>query len=172
MHSQAAVFWGGMWWCISSMVGVRGGSATDDRVKAVDGVVRQMTRGSWATAFGDMRRCCQRKGVGATGGVVGGRHALVGHDKQQSTKGEREGGVKLLTRWLVLCACSPEEDGGELWCLARVGVGLLTHWVPRAKMGGGQCHLLCFVWFAPSNKKSAMLGPEVIDIRSFLSDVE
>ncbi len=32
------------------------------------------------------------KGVGATGGVVGGRHALVGRDKQQSTKGERGGG--------------------------------------------------------------------------------
>ncbi len=98
---------GRTWWCVGGMVGGRGGSATDDTVKAVDRVVQQTTRGLWAAAFGDMRRCCRGKGVGATGGVVGGWHALVGHDKQQSTKGDREGGVKPLTRWLVLRACSP-----------------------------------------------------------------
>ncbi len=55
--------------------------------------------------------------------------------------------------------------------MARVGVGLLTHRVPRAK-GGGQCHSLRSVWFAPSSEKLATPDPEVIDVRSFLSDVE
>ncbi len=56
--------------------------------------------------------------------------------------------------------------------MAWVGVGLLMHWVPRAKMGGGQCHLLCLVWFVLSSEKLATPGPDVIDVRSFLSDVE
>ncbi len=72
---------GGMWQCIGGMVvGRGGGCATDNTVEAVDGVVQRMTRGLWATAFGDMQRCCRGKGVGAMGSVVGGRHALVGRD--------------------------------------------------------------------------------------------
>jgi hypothetical protein len=84
------VFWGG---CGGALAAWSGGEvATDNTVEAVDGVVRRTTQGSWAMAFGDMQWCFGGKGIGAMGGVVGGRHALVGRDKQQSTKGERERG--------------------------------------------------------------------------------
>jgi hypothetical protein len=68
--------------------------------------------GPWHWGGGGPQRCCRGKGVGAMGGGVGGWHALVGRDKQQSTKGEREGGVKPLTCWLVLRACSPGQRWG------------------------------------------------------------
>ncbi len=164
---------GGTCQCVGGMVGGRGGCMTDNTVEAVDGVMQWMTRGLWAEVFGDMRLCCQVKGVGAMGGVVGGRHALVGHDKQQSTKGEREGGGKPLTCWLVLRPCSPGQRWGGQQRLARAGVGLLMHRVTRVTMGGGdQCHSLFLVWFTPFSNKLVMPGPDVIDVRSFLSDVE
>jgi hypothetical protein len=51
-----------------------------------EGAVQRTSRGLWAMVFGTTRGCdgpCfGGKGGGATGGVVGGRHVLAGHNKQ------------------------------------------------------------------------------------------
>ncbi len=97
----------------------------------------------------------------------------MGRDKQQSTKGEREGGDKPLTHRLVLRDHSPRQrwEGA-----AALGLG----WGRTADKlatqcedgGGGRCHLLCLVWFLPSSKKLATPGPDVIDVRLFLPNID
>jgi hypothetical protein len=80
------------------------------------------------------------------GGVVRGRHALVGHDKQQSTKGEREGGVKPLTCWLVLRACSPVQRLGGAAALG-LGWGRAAGALGTQGKDGGGVSVTCFAWF-------------------------
>ncbi len=112
----------------------RGGCATDNMVEAGDGVVRRRTRGSWAEAFGDMQQHCLGKYSIALGGVLGGRYALAGSDKQQSTNGEREGGgVRPLTRQLAPCAGGTWQRRGGQQRLVCIGIGPLMHrLVPHA----------------------------------------
>jgi hypothetical protein len=73
---RAAVFGGDMAMCWAVLLGERqqcGGR--QGGVGREEGAVQWMTRGSWATVFGDKvvvnKLCCWGQGGGATGGVLG-----------------------------------------------------------------------------------------------------